>query len=158
MDRDRPQRKRLRLQHFDYSNPNYVYFVTLCSDKQTKPFSNLKLAEEVIACLHYRRDGGDIKLYCYCLMPDHLHLALSPRKSLSVSEIIKSFKSFTTKLSWGYGREGKLWQRSFYDHIARTREDLLEICEYILLNPVRKGLVKRTVDWPYSGIVDPLPR
>src|SRR6266436_4544226 len=45
-----------------------------------------------------------------------------------------------------------LWQISFFDHILRTAEDLSKTAEYILLNPVRAGLVKRPEDYPYSRI------
>jgi REP element-mobilizing transposase RayT len=46
-----------------------------------------------------------------------------------------------------------LWQISFFDHILRTAEDLSETTEYILLNPVRAGLVQRPRDYPYSQIL-----
>jgi hypothetical protein len=48
-------------------------------------------------------------------------------------------------------------QRSFYDHLIRKEEDLRQIAEYILNNPVRKGLVQRCEDYPYCGLIDPLP-
>lgn len=44
-----------------------------------------------------------------------------------------------------------------FDHIARKEENVLAICEYILANPVRKGLVEDPTEWPYSGMLDPLP-
>jgi len=46
----------------------------------------------------------------------------------------------------------RLWQRSYYDHIVRKVESLEEICEYILDNPVRKGLVKNCQEYPYSSL------
>jgi len=91
-------------------------------------------------------------------MPDHLHLAISPsQKSGSVSKILQEFKSFTTSASWKYGFKGRLWQKSFYDHIARKGEDLVKICEYIMANPVRRELAVNVEDWKYSGLIDPLP-
>ena len=153
-----PKRKRLRLEHFDYASPNYVYFLTICADPSKSPFNNTELAKEVIGSLNYQREKKQIELYCYCLMPDHLHLLLSPYVGIDIPEVIQQFKTFTTHLSWKFGYEGKLWQRSYYDHIIRREEDLLKTCEYILSNPVRKGFVKKAGDWPYSGRPDPLPR
>ena len=154
----RLQRKRLRLRNFDYSNPNYVYFLTVCARHLTMPFYNPDLADQIMASLLYIREKKGIVLFCYCLMPDHLRIVVSPStKSGSVSKIMQGFKSFTTRVSWERGIEGKLWQKSFYDHIARKDEDLKAICDYILFNPVRKGLVENSSEWKYSGLLDPLP-
>ena len=75
-------------------------------------------------------------------MPDHLHLALSPQPQRDESSrLLQRFKSFTTRLAWQHGYRGALWQRSYYDHMAWREEDLIAICQYILSNPVRQGLV-----------------
>lgn len=151
-------RRPLRLKEFDYGNPNYVYFLTICARHLSAPFYDENLAQCVIDSLSFIRENKKIPLYCYCLMPDHLHIALSPSsKSGDVPKILQSFKSYTTKLGWQYGVMGKLWQRNYYDHIARKDEDLLEICKYILDNPVRKGLVEDPNEWKYSGMIDSLP-
>ena len=36
----------------------------------------------------------------------------------------------------------KLWQRGFYEHIIRKEENIADVAEYILNNPVRQGLVQ----------------
>ena len=157
------RRKAIRLRSFDYSNSDYVYFITICARHLSSPFLVRGLAQEVLKSLLSLREEGRILLYCYCLMPDHLHVAVSPRVSRGkqrfgdLSKILGDFKSYTTRLSWKHGVKGKLWQRSFYDHIARRGEDLVAICEYILANPARKGLVEDPENWPYSGLLDPLP-
>jgi len=155
---NKPQRKRLRLKNFDYGNPNYVYFLTICARHLSMPFYNPDLADKIMESLLFIREKKEIDLYCYCLMPDHLHIVISPfADSGTVSKVMQEFKGFTTRVSWEYGIIGKLWQKSFYDHIARKDEDLIAICDYILSNPVRKGLFKDPRDWKYSGLLDPLP-
>jgi len=157
------RRKAIRLRNFDYSNSDYVYFITICTRHLSRPFLDRDLAQEVLKSLFSLREQGRILLYCYCLMPDHLHIALSPRAgqgrdpSEDLSKVLGDFKSYTTKLSWRHGVIGQLWQRSFYDHIGRKGEDLIDICNYILANPVRKGLVENPENWSYSGLLDPLP-
>ncbi len=152
------RKKTPRLKDFDYSNHDYVYFVTVCAMHLLEPFQNQILAHKVIDSLLFIREAKRIRLYCYCLMPDHLHLALSPSfSSGSISDVLQEFKSYTTRLGWEQGIKGKLWQRSFFDHIARKEEDLAAICEYILANPVRRGLVEDPKEWPYSGMLDQLP-
>ena len=123
-----------------------------------EPFLNHGLAKEIIESARFLRREKKFLIYCYCLMPDHFHISLSPSiESGSVSKILQSFKSYTTQIGWRYGIIGELWQKSFYDHIARKGEDLIEIYNYILYNPVRKGLVEKPEDWPFSGVLDPLP-
>lgn len=115
----------------------------------------MDLAQEVVKALFHLKIER-ISLYCYCLMPDHFHGAVSPKYE-DLSKILGDFKSYTTQIAWRFGVEGKLWQRSFYDHIARKGEDLISICQYILANPIRKGLVEIGEDWPHCGLLDPLP-
>ena len=92
------------------------------------------------------------------LMPDHLHLAVSPEPQKDdLSRLLQRFKSFTTRLAWQHGYRGALWQRSYYDHIARGEEDVIALCQYILSNPVRQGLVTDAALWPYSGMPCPQP-
>jgi hypothetical protein len=45
----------------------------------------------------------------------------------------------------------KLWQPAFFDHILRSDESYGEKWNYVRENPVRAGLVKSSVDWPYQG-------
>ena len=152
------ERKVVRLKEFDYSDESRAYFVTLRAKKGTRPFQSRGLAGEVIQGLDYLRENRKCRVFAYCVMPDHLHLVLSPIGGKRVvSDFIRDLKSYTTRRSWKLGWSGPLWQRTFYDHIGRRREDLLKMCNYILANPVRAGLVGSVVDWPYSGQPNPLP-
>jgi len=72
---------------------------------------------------------------------------------VSISRFIQTFKS---KNGFWYEQQNKtsLWQRGFYDHIVRENEDLIKIAQYILDNPVRKGLAENAEQYPYSGAID----
>ena len=153
----KPVRKRLRLKGFDYSNPAQVYFLTICASEGTSPFKDKDLSSQIIKSLFFYRNQKGIRLYSYCVMPDHFHLVMSPANGLSVSQLVGNLKTYTTKLAQEKGLNGKLWQKSFYDHILRKDDSLLKICKYVLANPVRKGLADRPEEWAYSGMPDPLP-
>jgi hypothetical protein len=47
---------------------------------------------------------------------------------------------------------GELWQERFFDRALRTVKEYHEKVEYIHLNPVRRGLVKRPEDWKWSSL------
>ena len=72
------------------------------------------------------------------IMPNHVHLLISIEERMGgdgaapLQEIVGRMKSYTTHL---YG--GKLWQRSFYDHVIRSERDYLEIRRYIDENPAK---------------------
>lgn len=155
---EQPHRQRLRLASFDYADQDNVYFVTIRAVHGSVPFHDPDLALAVVETLLRQRQTGRLRVYAYVLMPDHLHAAVSVAGGEdSLPAVLKDFKSYTTRLAWKRGLAGVLWQRSFYDHIARRAEDLLAICEYILANPVRSGLAREVSDWPYSGVLDQLP-
>ena len=67
---------------------------------------------------------------------------------------VARFKSFTTTQAWKLGSQGTLWQKSSYDKVIDLEKPFEEVVEYVLTNPVRKGLVDEWADWPYSKIVD----
>ena len=53
---------------------------------------------------------------------------------------------------WERQRTGRyLWQEGYWDHTLRDDESLLAIAAYIVLNPVRAGLVASPEDYPFSG-------
>ena len=151
---DQPKRKRIRLKNFDYANPR-PYFITICSRDKEPFFVNEKLNQQIIECLLEEKIRSGYKIFVFCLMPNHLHLLLAPsKKEISVSRFIGAFKSKTTRIAWNFGISGKLWQGRFHDHILRRREDLKTIGQYILDNPVRKGLVSRWQDYKFLGLID----
>lgn len=84
-----------------------------------------------------------------CVMPDHVHLLIAP-SSGNLIDLIAKWKSYTTHLIWQNGWKGTVWQRSFYDHALRKDEDLIKVAEYIVNNPVRRGLVEDWENYPYS--------
>jgi putative transposase len=155
LDRDKlPERKRIRLKDFDYTSPR-PYLITICSRNKEALFINDKLNQLIIECLMEEKKKAGFKIFVYCLMPNHLHLLLAPSaKEISVSEFIGAFKSKTTRIGWEYGISGKMWQGRFHDRIVRKRKDLKTIGEYILDNPVRRGLSARWQDYKFLGLID----
>jgi REP element-mobilizing transposase RayT len=154
-----------RLTDHDYSDSSYAYFVTL--DTKIKavednspvvpacPFTSCPdLRKQAIQSLLFYREQGKWLIFAYCLMPDHLHLLVTPQDGANLSSLIGNYESYTTRTAWRYGVIGSFWQRSFYDHILRSSEDSSGIVAYILDNPRRAGLVEHWEDWPWCGTPD----
>ena len=143
------QRKNIRLQKEAYSKQNQIFGITICTKDRISLFKNKKWAAVIIDTLKTGPFGKNVKCYAYCLMPDHLHLQLSPIDCNLIDQISR-WKSYTTNLLQKYGLEGPCWQRSFYDHALRKDEDIKTIAEYIVNNPVRSKLVENWIDYPFS--------
>ena len=140
-------RKRMRLRDFDYSSEG-AYFLTLCLQKKLSLFENHRAKEMVEKWIvEIENKYENVTVDCYVVMEDHVHLILfiTEGNQISLSEIMKWFKTMTTNEYIRGVRdrvyepfEKKLWQRSFYDHIIRNDEDLKEKREYVMNNPAKK--------------------
>ena len=52
---------------------------------------------------------------------------------------------------WRRTHAGPLWQTGYHDHVLRAEDARLGVARYVLLNPVRAGLVENAEDYPFSG-------
>ena len=151
------QRKKIRLQNHDYSQPG-CYFITVCTYNRENFFwasdpvgadiirpSHQMLSrygiivEQAIIGIPQHYGGTDVDKYV--IMPNHVHMILTlsqthrrmisaPTKS--VSTIIGQMKRFSSK-TCGVS----FWQKGFHDHIIRDEAEYLRICEYIENNPAK---------------------
>jgi REP element-mobilizing transposase RayT len=97
---------------------------------------------------HYA--GTGYKLHAFVIMPDHLHLLITPAESVEKSmQLIKGGFSFRAKreLEWS----GEIWQPGFTDHRIRDEEDWLKHLAYIRNNPVNAHLVSDGAQYEFMG-------
>jgi putative transposase len=142
-------RKNIRLPSEIYANPSHVFSITICTWRRAPLFMNSAYARTLTQSLHQGLFSEHTKLYAYCLMHDHLHLLISPKKG-NLSEKISRWKSYVSNRLRKEGLEFKCWQRGFYDHALRSGEDINITAEYIVNNPVRAGLVDQWQDYAHS--------
>jgi len=117
-------------------------------------FSDPRSAGVAQLVIRTYRDRGFYRLPAYCIMPDHIHLLvilLSPHRHLS--RVVSTLKN---AINVELREDGKRiwWQWGYYDRIMRDSESTEDVASYILMNPVRKGLVDDYRRWPYGGVVD----
>lgn len=150
------ERKRQRLENFDYSSDN-MYFVTLITKNRINYFGKIRENKIILNTygeivnkqwLWLAEQYSYIILKEYIIMPNHLHGIIqidreevinkdSNIKIKSLSEIIGAFKTTSSKLIRLSNDENFQWHKSFYDHIIRNYEDLIRIQEYIVNNPLK---------------------
>ena len=97
----------------------------------------------------YRRLGR-FELHAFVLMPEHVHLLLTPAPGITLERSIQFIKGgYSHALGVELGRKGEVWQRGFTDHRIRDAVDFDMHRGYIHENPVRRGLVESASDYRY---------
>ena len=101
----------------------------------------------VVSAIRHFKDKR-YELYAYVVMDDHVHVALRPLTGFELHKITHSWKSFTAKqLQDTTGRVGQVWQHESWDRIIREEEELIEKCEYILNNPLKRWPDLKDYQW-----------
>jgi putative transposase len=97
---------------------------------------------------HYR--GSAYLLHEFVIMPDHIHVLITPLTSLEKAvQFIKGGFSYRAKKELGSNLE--VWQKGFSDHRIRDASDYRLHAIYVRQNPVRKNLCEKAEDYPYSS-------
>ena len=94
--------------------------------------------------------GRAYLLHAFVIVSEHLHLLLTPTRSLEYAmQIIKG--GYSHKLRRVTGRTGEVWQRGFTDHRIRDREDFVIRRAYLENNPVVRGLCSMPNEYRWSS-------
>ena len=109
------------------------------------------IAEIVKRALLYFNDER-YNLSAWCVMPNHVHVVVSPFGSFELSRILHSWKSYTSnEINKLLHRKGVLWERESFDHLIRSVDDWERFVTYTEQNPVKAGLCQRPEEWPFSS-------
>jgi putative transposase len=123
-----------------------TYFITVCClPRGLNQLAKSNVAAELFETLSYRNALSVWSVRLALLMPDHIHLIVSfPENGRKIRTIISKWKEWTAKTL------GIRWQRDFFEHRIRRDENLRKKkADYILLNPIRAGLVDKPGNWPF---------
>ena len=145
---------------YDYAQMG-SYFVTLCTFHRVHIF-RMELPQEDGSghadrglsnrILHkwireIQHKYPNVTVERYVIMPDHVHLIVTIKEGkcgTSLPAVMRYFKTMTTNeyirnVKEGYlpPFEGKIWQKSYYDHVIRNQQDYQSVWEYIVSNPAK---------------------
>jgi REP element-mobilizing transposase RayT len=144
-----------------------LYFVTF----RTAGFELPAVARDTVFQVCLGLHGTMIDLHGIVVMPDHVHLVLQslPVKQDSgnqlqpavydLGRIAHAIKSFSAhEINRKLGRKGKLWQPERFDRIVRDEREYREKLQYMLNNPVKKGIVADPYAYSWLAFPEAPPR
>ncbi len=129
-----------------------VYFVTTDTWQRRQLFSKPEpariLLEQVLEC----REKGFYKLHAFVIMPDHLHILLTPGETTTLEkamQMIKGGSSYRIKQQLDY--KFPIWQLSYHDRWIRNANEYETRRCYIHQNPVEARLVEKAEGFELSS-------
>jgi len=97
-------------------------------------------------------NGKRYDLKSWVVMPNHVHVLLTPFKDIELGTITHSLKSFTALgANRILGRKGRFWQPEVFDRYIRNPKHFVNVIRYIERNPVKARLCSEPSEWRYSS-------
>lgn len=91
-------------------------------------------------------------VHAYCLMPNHVHLLITPPSSAGCAALMRELgQRYVQYFNRRYERSGSLWEGRFRSCITDTAHYVLACYRYIELNPVRAGIAPVPGDYAWSS-------
>ncbi len=109
--------------------------------------------------------ANGVQCWAYCLMPNHVHLILTPSTAEGLSRAVgETHRRYSGFINARARVTGHVFQGRF-SSAAMDEPHFLAAVRYLAFNPVRADLAQRPQDWPWSSVAahlaqrdDPLVR
>jgi putative transposase len=134
-----------------------TYALTTATYQRRALFVVTKNAEMLVKALFHYRDQGRYRLHGFVVMPEHLHVLLTPSESQTIERCAQCIKGgFSHEVRKQFA--GEVWQTGFHEHRIRDAEDFQRQLGYIAANPWKR----RLADYPFVhtrfiDLLDPMP-
>ena len=149
----------MRYRRSDIPGGTYFFTVNL-ADRSSRllveRIADLRAAVRIVKQRH------PFEIVAWVVLPDHMHAVwrlpegdrdFSRRWSLIKSGFSRAItRGEAIPASHAGKRERGIWQRRFWEHLIRDEIALQRHVDYVHINPVKHGHVKRAVDLPHSSI------
>jgi putative transposase len=134
------------------TRPAGTYFITASSWERRAIFNKPRWAEIVAEKVFEYRDKGEYLVHAYVIMPDHLHLLLTPGEYTTLERAAQLIKGGSShEVGVRFGRRFPVWQAGFASHLIRDEPDYRTHVLYIDRNPVKRGLVARPEEYAFGS-------
>ena len=134
------------------TRPGATYFVTTDTWERRALFRNPALAEIVAEKIFEYRNKDICFLHSYVLMPDHLHLILTPGETTTAEKAVQLIKGGSAhEIGTRQNFKFPVWHPGFTEHQIQDQEDFETHVRYIDMNPLKAKLAERPGEYPYCS-------
>lgn len=131
-----------------------VYLVTFTTYDRQPRFNEPDAAFAVSRALADRRLWASSRLLAWVLMPDHWHGLVELGAHDYVPSLVQRVKANTARQArQAVPGIDRVWASAYHDRALRAGEQLVDAARYVVMNPVRAGLVGRVGDYPFWDAV-----
>ena len=144
-------------------SPPGTYFITSSRWQRRRLFVVENYVRLFLQTMYRYRREGRFQLHAFVVMPEHIHLLLTPANDVTLEHSVQLVKGgYSHALGSILGRKREIWQRGFTDHRIRDDPDYVNHRNYIHQNPVERGLVNQPREYRYCSAfpgfkLDPWP-
>jgi len=132
--------------------PGQPHHVTQRGNRRAPVFfeeGDYRLYKDLLSEAAHRAEA---EIWCYCLMPNHVHLIIVPTDEDGLRRTFAdAHRRYTGYINARMRTTGHLWQGRF-GSVVMDETHLTHALRYVSLNPVRAGLVSRAEDWGWSSV------
>ncbi len=136
-----------------------TYFTTFSTAERRRLFQVEEAARLMISTLQGYREKGSFALHAFVVMPDHVHVLLTPAPEVSLEKAIQLMKGgFSFRLK----SRSEVWERGHFDRRIKDCAGYEACVGYIHANPVEAHMAAVAEEYPYSSahpsaVIDPMP-
>jgi putative transposase len=164
---------------YKFLNKEGLYFVSFATVYWLDVFTRPIYCDIIVDSLVYCKNNLGMELYCWCIMPNHIHLIYKVREN-NPEIVLGRFKEFTAKklikaieeniqesrkewMLWMFKRAAskssnvkhcQFWQHHNKPIELWSAEVIEQKADYIHNNPVEAGFVHEGWHWKYSSAID----
>jgi putative transposase len=131
--------------------PDALYHVTARGNAKVEIYSDDDDRHRFLTILEIVVERYRIECHTYCLMSNHYHLVIgTPEANLSpaIQYLNGQYAQWWNKR---HGRVGHLLHGPFKAQLIQDDTYFLQACRYVVLNPVRAGMVNHVQEWIWSS-------
>jgi putative transposase len=145
------------------TQPGATYFVTTDTWQRRELFRTSAIASIVEDAIFHYRDQGNYLVHRHVVMPDHLHLILTPGDSTTLEKSVQLIKGGSSReIGKRDGMRFPIWHAGFTEHQIRDQRDFDSHAKYIDENPVKASLAEKSEAYPWGSAagkfaLDPWP-
>ncbi|OOG59673.1 transposase [Rhodanobacter sp. C03] len=132
------------------SLPGQLYLLTSATYERRPYFLDTDLARLAARSLSLASHWHPSHCLCWVLMPDHWHGLVELGEGETLTTVVQRIKGTTARAVGLHDPNVRpLWAKGFHDRALRYDESSRQVARYIIANPLRAGLVKDVMDYPY---------